>query len=147
MNDFSTNFRTFLKTQPAISDSIGVGPAARIFPGILRQGAAMPAIVFEEGDGGESYEYLNDPGTAGIARTIVHVYAYGSSRSQADVFGDTIRTTLQRARRVFFGDCFVSSVHVIGGRDHGEDLSKDKTDAHRYWTRRVYSIHHTEPIA
>lgn len=129
-----------LRSKPAISVLVGEGVNARIYPDIMNQIATLPAIVYEE-NGGESVEHL--AGGAGVCHAVVHVYAYGRTRREANVLAEVIKDEL-RPYRGAIGNHFVNGITATRHRESGVDASQDKGDSHRYWTRRVYDIWHTE---
>jgi len=142
MADFSDEFKTYLKTISAITDDVGSGTAARIYPDRLREGATMPAIVYVEAGGGESFEFLG--GISGLAETVMHVYTYGSTRTQANDLAEVVRLAPLQGFGGTMGATAVTSVSASSHRDTGFDPPRHKTDKPKYWTRRIYNLHHAE---
>lgn len=141
MADFMDEFKTRLKAVSDVTDLVGSGTSARIYPDRPRQGCSMPAIAYTE-SGGTSYQTLK--GIAGFVRTIMHVWAYGSTRAQANNLAEVIRTkALNSNFKGNFGSTHVSGINASSHRDAGIDQQKG-TDAPRYWCRRIYDIWHVE---
>lgn len=142
MADFGDEFKTYLKTITAITNRVGSGSDARIYPDRIREGAAMPAIAYVEGGGGHSFEHLG--GISGLAETVMHVYTYGSSRTEANDLAEVVRLAPLQGFDGTMGSTAVRAVSASGHRDTGFDTPRHASDRPRYWTRRIYNIHHAE---
>ena len=102
----------------------------------------MPAIVYVEAGGGESFEFLG--GISGLAETVLHVYTYGGTRTQANDLAEVVRLAPLQGFDGTMGSTAVTSVSASGHRDTGFDPPRHKDDKPKYWTRRIYNLHHAE---
>lgn len=144
MADILSECRTYLKTKSAVTALVGAASAARIFFDLARQGATLPFAVLAKGSGGQSYETLS--AIAGLTQTVLHVYCYGSTRTQAHSLSEAVRIAIQRHRGLM-NTTEVSEVHAISGEESMVDQSQEKSDIHRWIAHRVYSIHHAEDVS
>lgn len=134
---------TFWKAKADITDIVGAGAAARIFPEIARQPADAPFVVFSEATGGQSPRNLS--GGCPIRFAQVNVWAYGPTKAAADALSEAVRLSIENYRgtmgATFVHDCAASAP------DSGVDLPVDASDSKRYWTRVCYEIAHAVTAA
>ena len=145
MADIYTELHGYLRGQAAVASAVGSGTAARIFPDVPKQNAALPFIVLVESGGGDSIEHLS--GLAGFAQATFHVYAYDSSRAAANSLAEVVR--LAGPFQTFAGAMGTRRVQVNGvqHRDSGVDTPTDQNDQLRYWTRKTYLLWYDEPTS
>jgi hypothetical protein len=142
MADFADDFVTHLKTKAAITSLVGSGDAARIYPDDLKQGAAMPALVYAE-VGGDHFPYLL--GAVNVRHCLMEILAFGSTRSSANNLAETVRTSIAVGNTdATYGTTHVTEVQISAARDYGVDEPQDGSDAKRYWTRYVFDIWHAQ---
>lgn len=142
MVDFTEDFESWLRGRAPIADLVGASANARIFPDVLRQAAAMPAIVYQE-VGGESVVHLTTQ--AGLCRAVFHLYCFGSTRSQANELAEVVKAELIPFKGRM-GSHTISEITASQHRDCDVDLAQDGSSAARYWTRRIFDIWHSEII-
>lgn len=141
MTDIGNNLRIYLKTKTSVTDMIGSGVAARIYPDDPKQGAALPYIVYEVFEG-ESYQHLE--GISGLATARIQVDAYGTTRDQAYTLAENIRLAPLAAYRGQFGDTFCHSEHGRASYDMGHDRPIKGDNKRRYWFSRDYIVTYSE---
>jgi len=141
MADIIDEFKTYLKTIGAITTLIGTSANARIYDDIPKQKVPLPFLVVAEGGGGSSEEYMG--GIAGMAEAVLHVYAYGATRTAANALAEAVRLAPVQGYRGAMGStqtrCLASS-----HRDSGVDESRDGSYAPRFWCRRIFRVFHYE---
>ena len=143
--DFGADFKTKLKAESTVTAVVGTTTSARIYPDVLKLNADLPAIVYGEVGGGESYEYLAGP--LGVAETLMMVTCYAATRAAANSLAEIVRVALQGPVHTEWGDSYVSSVTCIQHRSTGVDWSADKQSIKRWWTKRAYRVFHEEATA
>ena len=134
---------TYWKTKTGITDLVGTTMSAKIWPYKARQGTTGYHIIFEQGDGGESYRNLG--AGSPLRRAVVHVYAMAATRSNADALAEAVRQETENYR----GDMGSTYVHDVLALppDSGTDDPTDDSPQQRYWTRIVYEITHAVTAA
>lgn len=145
MTDFSTDFENQLRSLSRITDLIGSGNECRLYPDVPRQGITLPFLVYAE-VGGESEEYLNGNGAAGLARAVVHLWAFGATRQSANELSEIARIELLAQQDKRWNSSYITEIRVLSHRYYGVDSPLDRQYAPRYWVRRPYDIWLTERI-
>ena len=143
MADIVDEIETHLKTITAITDLLGTGNDARIYRDTLRQNATLPSLVLVVSTGGEMVMHLG--GLADIEETVLHAYAYGSTRSQAGSVDDAVLADLCSSSGLDCrGTINATFVHTIrpSQRFWEHDNSLDHNRTRRYITRRAYTLTH-----
>lgn len=146
MAEFIDELVTYLKSSTRITDRVGSGAAARIYPEKAKQGAALPYLIIQEA-GGENPEILSGYGGCGMVQSSWHIYACAASQTAASSLAEHVRLAPMQGFRGLMGSTYVSEVSCAQHRDSGEDAPVDGSDASRYWSRRVYDIWHEQPTS
>ena len=134
---------TYWKTISAITDIVGSGSSARIYPLLAKQSVGNSARIVYERAGGESVNRLS--GTSGTRYTVLHVYCYGATLSASDALAEAVRANTANYRGTLSG-VYVNQIECTDALDDGIDESVDKSDTHRYWTRLILRITHDESL-
>jgi hypothetical protein len=132
---------TYLKSVSAITDLVGAGTAARIYPDQAKQGVSLPYLVYTRGPGGEVFRHLT--GHTGARLAIVHLYCWGNTRASADALCEACKQNL-RAQRTTMTGVIVNYIFVDDPQDDGFDFPFDGSDNKQYWSRLVLRIVHAE---
>ena len=143
MADIYDEFVTYLKTQSGVTDLVGTGTAARIYPDVPRQGATLPFLVLAETVGGQSWETIGgDP--SGMAEAVFQVWAFDNDRGDANDLAEAVR--LAGPLQGYRGAMGSTKVRVTSpeGRFAGADLPKDSSDRKRYYCRRNFHLFYDE---
>ena len=142
MADFNADFKTKLKAESTVTDLVGAGASARIYPDVPKHNMTLPAIVYGEGRGGESYEHLS--GALGTAETVMVVDSYAATRAAANNLAEVVRVALQGPVHTAWGDSHVNSVSTITHRETDVEWTANKQAIKRWITTRIYRITHAE---
>ena len=143
MPDFQEELLAYLKSRSAITDLVGVGNAARIYPDRMEQGVEMPYLVIVE-SGGENPEILSGTGGAGLVQSSWQIYSVAKNRKGANDLSEVVRLAPMQGFKGYMGTTFVNEVACPQHRDSDVDDPVEGSSAYRYWTRRVYDIWHTQ---
>jgi len=134
---------TYWKTISAITDLVGAGTAARIYPLIGKERTdRQDRIIYERTDG-ESIQHL--AGTSGVRQSILYCYCYSDTLSGADAIAEALRANTANYRGTLSG-VYVYWIECTDALDDGIDEAKDKSDTHRYWVRVIFRITHAEAV-
>lgn len=131
---------TYWKSVSAITSLVGTTTAARIYPDMAKQGAALPYIIYTR-NGGEVFIHLR--GSTGARTSVVHVYCCASTRAGADALAEAVKQNTQNKRDTWSGTNILW-VFCTDAPDDGYDAPQDKGHQARYWTRLVFRIVHSE---
>lgn len=143
LDEIDGDLITWWKTKSSITDIVGTGTSAKIWPDRAKQGQTGRFIVFQEGMGGESYRHLSGGNT--VRECVLHVYCYGDSRSDASALAEAVRVATENYRGAM-GSTYVHDVTAIAP-DSGVDEPSDDTPQQRYWTRLVFDVTHAVTAA
>ena len=143
MSDIGENLKAYLKTKTPITDLVGSGVAARIYPDDAKQGVSLPYIVYEVFEG-TSATHLK--GISGVATSRIQVDVYASTRSEAFRLSELIRLAPLQAYRGDFGDTFVHSEHGNSSYRQGRDRPVKGGNQRRHWCSRDYIFSYKEAI-
>lgn len=127
------------KTVTAITDLVGSGTAAKIWPHAAKQGTIPPYIVFVRADG---RPYIHLGGTSGARLTVLHVYCYGTTAAQADTLANAVKTNTETMRGSYSGTT-VNRVEVEN-IDDGFEFRQTASDQKDFWVRLVIRMVHSE---
>lgn len=134
---------TYWKSVSAITSRVGAGTSAKIAPDAAREKWTGQFIVYTRGPGGNIHGHLT--GTTGARQSIVHVYCWADSRTDADALCEAIKVNTQNASmRGVHGGIIVNWVFVDDPPDDGYDKPVDGSDTKKFWTRVVLRITHSE---
>lgn len=122
-----------------ITAIVGSGTSAKIWPQRIPEGQSPPCIVFVRVDGAP-YIYL--AGTTGARRTVLHVYCYGTTQSQADTLANLVKTNTETMRGTYAG-VYVNRAQTLGIFDDAEYMQPG-SDEKRYSVRLVIALIHGE---
>ena len=109
MSDIGKDIRTYLQTVSDVTDIIGT----RMFPRMLPQGEALPAIIFNV-IGSRSVAHMG--GAAGSARAMLQLDCYAETHLTANNLGETVRQALH------------GYIGTAGGRPVGSSLLENKRE-------------------
>lgn len=132
-----------LKQAAQITNVVGAGDNARIWPDDAKQGAQLPHICIYDADADESTMHLT--GTSGYRVTRIQIYAIAAKKSQARALAELARVKCL-AYRGQVGTIFVNWIKG-GYMDSGIDEPEKASDTKRYWTRCVLDVMHSEPTS
>src|SRR5688572_1798557 len=82
------DYRTYLLTKSGVTDLVGTGDDARVYPGFLPQGVTLPAIVLVTVSDVPSHD-MDGANTWTVAR--VEVACYAASAPGADALVEAVR--------------------------------------------------------
>jgi hypothetical protein len=123
-----------LSTATEVTDKVGVGNAARVYPVTLPQNITYPAIVFTRISGARTYSM---DGPSGLASPRVQIDIYGNSVLEAMDLADRVRCTLNGLKETIGG------IEILGTfLDTDRDDYNDTTETYRII--QDYIIHHKE---
>lgn len=143
MADFCDELENKVRSLSAVTDLIGASAACRFFPDVPNQAAVLPFMVYAE-SGGDSEEHLQN--SAGMCRTVLQVWAFGSTRRQANKVAETFRRAIKPEKDKKWGELYVTEISCSTHRMCDVDLPQDNQDQKRYWTRRTFDIWHEELV-
>lgn len=133
----------YWKTIPAIAARVGSHGNARIMADQARQKWNGQFILYTLAPGGEVYQHLM--GTTGARLSIVHVYAWGDSRSDANALCEAIKLAMQSGfARTWWNGVYINRCQITDPPDGGCDPPLGGDDAKKFWSRLVLRITHTE---
>jgi len=127
---------TLWKTFSGVTDLVGESTSARIYPGVAKQTASLPYLLFTV-SGGDSFPVLG--AATKIHRVALQVFSCGATRAAADALDAALRTAFDNYRGAA-GSNYINQC-VASPPDHGYDKPEDGSSALRYWARTVYDIH------
>lgn len=144
MADIADELKTYLKTITNITNLIGVGTAARIYPTRPAKPVALPYIVFEVFEG-SSAEHLD--GISGIAKNRIQLDAYAATSGAAHALAEKIRLAPLQMYRGLMGSTFVNNTSSNGGYRRGSVPPVKGGHKLEYWVSRDYMITYSEPTS
>lgn len=127
------------KAVTAITDIVGTGTSAKIWPHAAVQGTPPPYVVFTRVDG---RPIIRLAGTTGARLTVLHVYCYGVTAAQADTLANAVKTATEAMRGTYTG-VYVNRVEVES-IDDGYEQREVAGDFKDFWVRLVVRIIHSE---
>lgn len=134
---------TYWKSVAAITALVGSTANARIYPDQAKQGASLPHLVYTRASGGNVFRHL--AGMSGCRTSVLHVYAFASSRSGADALAEAVKQSMQVSfARTTRSGVYVNACFVDDATDDGVDDVAPGTDVKKYWSRLVLRIVHSE---
>ncbi len=140
MSDFASgDLLTFLKSKATITALVGSGNNARIRPGRLMQGDAMPAIRYAI-TGGFSHQHLR--GLSGLASMQLQIDCYGATHSQAWELSEAVRLAMLPFRGLT-GDTHISGV-LLTNRLHSYEEPVDASDHGKHRFILSFDVAHSE---
>lgn len=120
-----------------IADYVGTGAAARIFPGFVPQGQALPAIRYNRL--ATSYS-VHLTGVTSIAEVVFQVDAYAATHDDAIALGECIRASLQNYRTL------ATDPEILGTYEEGHaanyDEPVDASDVGRWVVSQDFRVIH-----
>jgi len=132
----------WLKTKAAITDLVGSGTSAKIYPRREPQDITGQALVFDRVVG-RQFEHV--AGESGIRRDVLHFYSYGAKSSEADALNEVVQEVFSPAgvpiRETTMGSTVVNLVRPLEGWTNGEDQSVKADAAYRYWTMSIFEFY------
>ena len=110
MADVTEAVKTRLSAVAGVTSIVGSGTAARIYPSVLRQGGAYPAVRYQQIDGLRESAMGSD---TGVVSATVQVDSYADTYAAARALANAVRAAMQRFRgtvsSVVIDDVFVAS--------------------------------------
>ena len=145
MADISTAFVTYLKTKSAVTDIIGSGADARIEPGSLTQGVAVPAIAYRRIS---TTHYSTINGTvAGLASTRMEINAIADTQLAADQLGEAIRLCgILDIQRETVASVMIQGVFIDAGNRQYTEEPEPGDHQRRYVASQDYQIVFNEEV-
>jgi hypothetical protein len=137
---FATDFVAFLKTKAAITDKVGAGADARIRPGKLMQGDALPAIRYAF-PGGGSLQHLT--GISGTASPTLQIDCYAETFVAAESLAEAVRLVVQAIQAETIGSTFVQGVLLTGRLSEYEE-PVDASDVGKHRVILTFDVAHNE---
>lgn len=140
----------YWRTVSAITDIVGTGDNARIWPHKARQGRGssdpgkLDHVTFVR-NGGHVFTDLS--GSTGARTTILHVYAWSSTPTGAETLAEAIKnnTANTTTTRTTLSGTVVHWIFCSDAPDDGVELVESGGDNYaRYWVRHVFRIVHGE---
>lgn len=130
---------THWKSRSAISTLVGLGTNAKIWPDAAKQGVEAPFIYFVRAPGGHINKTLT--GVSGGRVTLVHVYCWGRTPSEADKLSDAVFLNTVDYRGTM-GTTRIFWIFCDSPPDSGYEAIENGSDKKRYWRRHVFRIAH-----
>ena len=143
MASISSELKTYLKTKSAVTDLIGAGTAARIYPHTAKQGVALPYIVYEIFQG-ESYEHLG--GISGLAENRIQIDCFAATSEGAYALAEAVRLAPVQMFRGTMGSTAVT-VSSDDGYESGYEPPEKGGTQKLYFVSRDYFITYAEATA
>lgn len=145
-NEKTGDLITYLKTFSAITDLVGSGTSAKIYPDAEPQGSSGYAIAFIVRPG---TVYRHHDGELGMRHDVVHMFAIAATRSGSIELDRLVHYYLGDYDRSDMGATSVEHIRATDTPfwDHDEP-KRDASASRRYWVRRVYDfiIQVTPPV-
>jgi len=134
---------TYWKTISAITSRIGTGTSMRATADVAREKWTGQFLVYTRGTGGTVFN--NHRGPTGARISLVHVYAWGDSRTDADALIEAVKLAMQSgfARNTWSG-VYINRCLIDEPPDDGHDPPFDGSDKKKFWSRLVLRITHAE---
>ncbi len=129
---------TYWKTQTGITDLVGTGNNAKIWPDVERQGKTPPLIYFVT-SGGDVFQRLG--GTDSGQVTLCHTYCVGTTPSQANQLVLAVRSSTVDYRGTL-GSTRIMRVRCTDPPDGGYEAILDGSDKKYWWRRIILRISH-----
>lgn len=134
---------TYWKSISAITDEVGAGSSARIYPEQARQKKASGSYIVYMRQGGESFQH--SVGVSGTRTTDLHVFCYADTMALADTLMEAVRSNTANKRGTLSGT-LVNFIVVTDAPDSGINKAEDGSDDHEYWVRVILQITHEESV-
>lgn len=134
---------TYWKAAISITEKVGSGSSARIYPEVARQKKPDGSYIVYMRQGGESIQH--SVGASGTRVTDLHVFCYGDTMADADALMEAVRTKTQNFRGTLSGT-YVNFIVVTDAPDSGVNESETAEDDHEYWARVILQITHDEAV-
>lgn len=132
---------TYLKTVSEVTDLVGTGTNARIYPDTGKEGVALPCVTYRKRSGGEQ---SGISGGHGLHSALFEITSWATTRASADALDNAIYDNLEGGNRTM-GTTAVTQVLVQpDGRDASADPAIDGGDNPEYWARTTYEIWYSE---
>lgn len=131
---------THWKTVAAITDQVGEGDAARIWPHKPKVPEALPYLIYT-GAGGMSHQHLE--GMSGNGETVVQATAFATLPSTALAIITGVKL-LERLQKAAMGDTWVDFVTVSRPMTGHDAPKPGEGMPARHWARVTINIHHAE---
>lgn len=144
MPSIGTELKTYLKTISAVTDIVGSGTAARIYPHTAKQGVAMPYIVYETYPG-ESRQHLG--GISGIATNRIEIICYAATSAAAYSLAEAVRLAPLQMFRGTMGTTTVNGVSATPAYEFGFEPPVKGGAQKRYWISNDYFVTYAEAIS
>ena len=139
--DIVDALKSYLGSVNQITALVGIGADARIFHNRGRQARITPYLVIEE-DAGEVIDQL--VGDTGLAATVVDLFHYGSSRTEANNLANVVRQYLHTFNSAVHGrmggTAWVNEVFLPQYRSTRSFAPLDRSDLHLFETEQQYTI-------
>jgi hypothetical protein len=134
LDELTGDFVVHLRTPSSISTLVGAGTAARIYPEMARQGAALPHIVYTQA-AGEALK--THSGRSGCKEVTLHVYCYSETQPQSRALAELVEAyMLDTSGPVASGQ---TKIQVCNGGivDSGVEPAINSSDRKKFWVRLV----------
>lgn len=131
----------YLKSQSTITNLVGSGDNARIYPKVRPQGSALPAITFERASGGNQQ---NLEAAAGWADPVFDITAWAADDEGAEALAEVLRGEMQGFR----GTWTSTTVHAVILEDQ-DDFYESRGDGNSLMVHAVsmdFRIQVTESV-
>lgn len=133
----------YWKTVTAITQRVGANASARIAADVAREKWTGQFLVYTRGTGGTVFNHLG--GTTGVRISLVHVYAWGDSRTDADALIEAVKRAMQSGfARTTWNGVYIHRCFIDEPPDDGYDPPFDGSDKKKFWSRLVLRITHAE---
>ena len=129
--------RTYLRSVSGVTDLVGAGDAARIWPDSGRQDATLPFVVYHFAPG-RSYSHLG--GSVQVEETRIEIACYAETDTAADALQDAIDAALPQNFRGSWDTAEVLCIDIDQSPMTGDESKEPGSDEKRFWSQRDYIV-------
>lgn len=134
----------YLLTKSSVTDIIGTGDAARLWPMVLPQGYSVsqgPAATYEILPSEETHT-ISD--RSGLVNSRVQITAFAATYASANALARAIKNCGIVALKGVFSGVNFRGISIIRGLANFEEIPTDGSQEHRYLTDFDFSISYWE---
>lgn len=133
LDELTGDFVIHLRSLVGVANLVGADTAARIFPDMARQGAALPHIVYTQATGNALKSHA---GRTGCRELTLHVYCHAATQPGARELANLVEPYWLDTEGLIGNG---TKIHVCNGSivDSGVEPAANSSDVKKFWVRLV----------